>query len=235
MRNPPGKRDRLVGQQELGGFGGGSYVCPIFDGTGRECQNFGFDPTNVPANRGELLEQLHRVVPVEQAELLVDRVRDVVPPKNRDPFEDPGMVVVLNIPTLFYYSLETHYGIDPTEGPPGESPEARKARLLNFQLLNWLVLITRAVEDPTSNKQVEAFLNVALVTVKLLAPVTAKPDPRTSMLSVQTSMGGQLVDRKSFGIVIGNDARILRRREVQELIDDGRRRTEGPLSARLGR
>jgi hypothetical protein len=144
------------------------------------------------------------------------------------------MVLVLNVPTLFYYSLETHYILDQTKPPSqGESAEERKRRLLHFQLLNWLVLITRAVEDPTNTKQVKAFLDVALVSVKLLSIGVPKPDPRLHMLSVQSNMGGQLVERQSYGVVVGNDARVVSRREVQEREDEARRRFEASVASRL--
>lgn len=239
MRNLPGKNDRLIGQHELGGYGGGSYVCPIFSSADtpgvRETQNFGFDLSNIPEDRADLEDRLQRFIPRTRDGTDIDRIRRVVPPLGKDPYDDPGMVTVLNIPSMFFYAIETHYGIDETHAPGGETPEERKKRLLNCQILNWFVLVTRAVDDPTNPKQVAAFLKTALVKVKLTSPVDAKPDPRVHMVSVQTTMGGQIVERKSFATVVGNDARILRRREVQERVDALRRRTELFLDKRLGR
>lgn len=194
MRHTPGHQDRLIGRQEIGGYGGGRVLCPIFD-SATAYKNFGFDGSSVPA------------------------------PEPIDPYEAPGLVAVLNVPTLVYYSLDTHYGLNDIHDQDDDQAY--------FLRENWRTLVQRAIDEPTP-ELVAAFLRTAVVRVRYTSSATAKPDPRLHLMDVQTNMHGQMVPEKSYAIALPNNARRLDRAAVIRRIERLRQRTKRPLENRLG-
>lgn len=222
MRNTPGQLDRQIGRQDRGGYGGGRLLCPIFDTT-TSCRNFGFRQEDATP---DLIRQVFH-----SREGNTFQFADIIPPPEVDAL-DANEIAVLNIPVLFYYSIETHYGIDHTTAPTGETPQAARQRLLNFQVRNWVTLITRAVADPTNRKLVEDFLRVAIVRVRL---ASSRPtiDPRKHLIDVQTTMDAQIVPGQSYGVPVPNAGRVNSKSRVRQSVDALRSRTQRLLNERL--
>src|SRR3990167_100972 len=83
----PGSQDRLIGRHDQGGVGGGWVICPIFDsrspGTKDALPNFYYTSRS--------------------------KISSIARPPEIDPSVEAGVVRVLFIPGLSFYSLETHY------------------------------------------------------------------------------------------------------------------------------
>jgi hypothetical protein len=216
MRLSPGQDDRLIGRQDLGGYGGGRILCPIFDIEGPR-RNFGFKPSDIPQGSG--------FGPLRQA------AAGIVAPDLTGKTLSGGLIRVLNIPTLYYYSIETHYGMNVTHRESDATPETTRQRLVDFQVRNWVTLVTRALgkEDARNPKFVREFLDTAIVLVRFTGTI----DPRKNLLDVQTTMNGQIVPRQSYGVAVPNPARVLIKARVRTEVQVLEERTKNLLGTRL--
>ena len=226
MRNSPGGIDTLIGRHETAGYGGGRILCPVFD-TNTESRNFGFRIEDLPP---EELNAQHKDREGQLFDINALITPDQVLPNHK--FIDGGEISVLNLSALFFYSIETHYSINPTETSKDEEPIKKKRRLQDFQALNWLRLLRRGVSDPTSERQVLAFLKTAVVRVRLQGS-DPTVNPRRVLIDVQTTMQSQIVPGESYGVPVPNSGRIERKARVRRTLEKLRSQTKGLPTDRL--
>lgn len=199
----PGQHDRAIGDRDIGGQGGGRIICPIFHTLEDGQENF-----------------------------YADDDREFLGPPTIDAFAEKGLIRVLFVPSLFYYTLETHYRDDPGTATLADRDSAYRRR-------NWVNLVTRLQVDPLNRQEIDAVIDKIVIPV--LAPADdPRPSPRQKFLEVRTTMRNHIVLRESHSTAIQPTGRTtqrlagLERRRRALVRTSGDLREDGRLPRRNG-